>query len=284
MSNGLHESSGSYAVHALDAAELAEYEAHLATCATCPGEVDDFCETAAELSLLVEATPPAGMRSRILDSIAGLPQLPTGHEDTVVRPLRRAERSTGPRRAAPGSELVEEPEPQIDELALRRQRRRSRFLSGLVAAMLALAVGLGGVVYSLVQERQTQVASQRLEEELLRAPDVTVVRKAGRDGGRATFVVSKDLDRALFLGTDLPDPGPGLRYQLWTGTGDPSSLDKITDVFLDNPVDEAGPESREFLRGDIDRAEFLAISIEEDGSTPSTPNTEQIVVAAPLPT
>ena len=49
----------------------------------------------------------------------------------------------------------------LDEVALRRQRRRSRFLTGLVAAMLALAVGLGGVVYTLLQDRQAQVAQIR---------------------------------------------------------------------------------------------------------------------------
>ena len=38
----------------------------------------------------------------------------------------------------------------------------------------------------------------------------------------ALGIASKQLDRALFIGTDLPDPGPDNRYQLWTGTGDPT--------------------------------------------------------------
>ena len=39
------------------------------------------------------------------------------------------------------------------------------------------------------------------------------------NGGQASFVVSEGLNRALFIGTDLPDPGPDNRYQMWTMTG-----------------------------------------------------------------
>ena len=273
MSENVHESAGSYAVHALDAAALAEYEAHLATCATCQDEVDGFGETAAELSMLVEATPPAGMRNRILDSIIGLPQAPAD-DDTVVRPLPRARQSTGPRRALPGSEPVEEPEPpQVDELALGRQRRRARFLSMAVAAMLALAVGLGGVVYSLVQERTTQVASQRLEEDLLRAPDAKIILKDLAGGGRATFVVSKQLNRAQFIGTDLPDPGED-RFQLWTGVGeldDPNHL-----VARDVQIPDRGGNVKAFFSGDITQSDFLAVNLEPAGSTPPKPTNDPV--------
>lgn len=270
MSNSIHESSGAYVVHALDAAELAEYEAHLATCAICPDEVGQFGEVAAELSLLVEATPPAGMRDRILGSVLRLPQQPADDDDdTVVRPLPWTERPTGPRRALPGSELVEEPEPpQIDELALRRQRRRARMLSGLVAAMLALAVGLGGVVYSLVQERQTQVASQRLEEDLLRAPDVKIIVAPLEGGGRVSFVVSKQLNRAQFIGTDLPDPGED-RFQLWTGKGEPTG--KVDSILRDVQVPDRGGNVKAFFSGDIAQSDFLAVNLEPAGSTPTTP-------------
>lgn len=274
MSNGIHESSGSYAVHALDAAELAEYEAHLATCATCQDEVDQFCETAAELSLLVDATPPAGMRDRILSSVLGLPQLPADL-DTVVRPLPRAVQQVGPRRALPGSEPVEEPEaPQVDELAMRRSRRRGRFLSGLVAAMLALAVGLGGVVYSLVQERQTQVAAQRLEEDLLRAPDAKIIVAPLEGGGRATFVVSKQRNRAQFIGTDLPDPGER-RFQLWTGTGD-LGANNIDTIARDVQISDRGGQVKAFFSGDIAQSDFLAVNLEPAGSTPSEPSSRPI--------
>jgi hypothetical protein len=173
----------------------------------------------------------------------------------------------------------------VDELELRRQRRRSRILRGLVAAMLIVAVGLGGVIYTLVQqrradvaERQAEVAQKTFEEQLLRAEDVrVVVAPTLQGGGRCTFIVSKKLNRALYLGTNMPDPGQGRHYQLWTVTGTRSKIDPT----LDNPVPSVRPW-RQFFRGDVAQADFLAVSIEQDGSTPVVPTSDQIVVLAPL--
>ena len=62
----IHGAVGSYVVNALDPDELEEFEAHLAVCPTCTREVREFCETAAELSLLASAPPPpAALRCRI---------------------------------------------------------------------------------------------------------------------------------------------------------------------------------------------------------------------------
>ena len=61
----IHGAVGSYVVNALDPDELEEFEAHLAVCPTCSREVAEFCETAAELSLLASA-PPAALRGSIL--------------------------------------------------------------------------------------------------------------------------------------------------------------------------------------------------------------------------
>src|SRR5918998_425821 len=197
----LHETAGSYAVDALDTAELAEFEAHLATCEICRDEVAELCETAAELSLLVLADPPPGLRDDIMAEIRLTPQPPA-----------------------------------VDEVALRRSRRRSRFLTGLVAAMLALAVGLGGVVYSLVQDRQAQVAQISLEQQLYAAPDVEFKATDLKGGGKATFVYSEQLNRALFIGSDLPDPGSDKRYQLWTMNGPEPKWVVATSITRDSQI------------------------------------------------
>ena len=52
----IHGAVGSYVVNALDPDELEEFEAHLAVCPTCSREVQEFGETAAELSLLASVT------------------------------------------------------------------------------------------------------------------------------------------------------------------------------------------------------------------------------------
>ena len=90
---------------------------------------------------------------------------------------------------------------------MRRQQRRTRILIALVAAVMAAAVALGGVVYTLVQSRQAQVAQQAAETELLTAPDVQTYSATMKDGGQISFVVSRSLDRAMFIGKDLPTVG-----------------------------------------------------------------------------
>ena len=98
-----------------------------------------------------------------------------------------------------------------------------------------------------------------------------------KGGGRCTFIVSRKLNRALYLGTGMPDPGQGRQYQLWTVTGTPPDIDPN----LDNPVPNARPW-RQFFRGDVAQADFLAVSIERAGSTPDAPTADQIVALAPL--
>jgi hypothetical protein len=291
----MHDNAAAYALTALDAAERVEFESHLATCQFCQQEVAEFSRTAAQLFLLTRATPPPRMRSNVMAVIQELPQLSAEDQaerpGTPATPNRRAStdtrnRSAGPRRAMPGSWLPDELNSHpVDDVELRRQRRRRRILTGLVAALLILTVGLGGVIYTLVQQRQGEVAERKaevaqktFEEQLLRAEDVrVVVAPTLQGGGRCTFIVSQKLNRALYLGTNMPDPGQGLHYQLWTATGSRSNIDPE----LDNPVPNVRPW-RQFFRGDVAQADFLAVSIEPDGSTPDVPTSDKIIVLAPL--
>ena len=55
------------------------------------------------------------------------------------------------------------PRRPVDELALRRQQRRTRVLTVLVAAVVAAALALGGVVYWAGQRATGQVAQQALK-------------------------------------------------------------------------------------------------------------------------
>lgn len=282
-----HENAAAYALASLDATELAEFEAHLAGCPSCQYEVAAFADTAAELSLLIEATPAPRLRTNVLAAVRDLPQLPAqdegdgGHGQPRTPFVRTRPdawtRPAGPRRALPGSEVADEPDPpRVTELELRRQRRRGRVLSGLVAAMLAVTVGLGGVVYTLVQERQgqaAQIAQRFSEEQVVRAPDARLVSVQLDNGGVCTFVVSERQNRGLFLGTNMPQPETGLQYQLWTATGTPDDLSAV----LDNPVPNARPW-RQLFRGNLAEADLVAISVERVDDTPAEP-TELVAVA-----
>jgi hypothetical protein len=287
----MHEDAAAYALTALDGADLAEYEAHLATCEVCQREVAEFSETAAALSLLTQATPPPSLRSNVLTVIQSVPQLPAENL-TDERPAMPAApsrprstdtrtRATGPRRALPGSEISDELDTRRgDELEVRRLQRRNRILRALVAAMLIITVGVGGVIYTVVQQRQAEVATKAaFQEQLLRAEDLQVViAPTLQGGGRCTFMVSRKLNRALYLGTGMPDPGQGRHYQLWTATG---TVSKPVPA-LDNAVPNVRPW-RQYFGGNVAQADLLAVSIEPDGTTPVAPTPNQIVVLAELP-
>jgi anti-sigma factor RsiW len=65
----LHELTAAYALDALDPAERAEYEEHLATCERCRDELAQLSVVAAELAFAAEpVAPPAALRARILDA------------------------------------------------------------------------------------------------------------------------------------------------------------------------------------------------------------------------
>jgi anti-sigma-K factor RskA len=242
----IHGAVGSYALNALDPDEREEFEAHLAVCPTCTREVQEFGETAAELSLLASAIPPpAELRGSILNAISEVRPLPP--EPATVKPAERP----------------------VDELALRREQRRTRILSVLVAAVVAAALALGGVLYGLVQARQAQVAQQAAETELLTAPDVRTYTATMKDGGQISFVVSRSLNRAMFIGKDLPAVGADRTYQLWTLEGQRAIPDNLV---------AGGGDRKEFFRETLSGVTGLAVSIENAGGAQQpNPSTIQVV-------
>ncbi|MBA3527722.1 MAG: anti-sigma factor [Propionibacteriaceae bacterium] len=235
-----HGAVGSYVVNALDSPELAEFESHLATCETCRREVVEFSETAAHLGGLVETAPPPALRGSILAAIKEVRPLPP--ELPVAPPEPR------PRRAPDESAEA----PKTDELALRRQRRATRMLTLAVAAAMVIALALGGWVFNLVQERQAQVAESALETQLLSAPDLKVYTTT-LNGAKVSFVVSKSLNKAQFVGYNLPDPGQDKVYQLWT-------IDQAGPVA--DSVFAGGTSRKTWFTGDVHQAAALAVTVE----------------------
>ena len=245
----IHGAVGSYVVNALDPSELDEFEAHLAVCPACSREVVEFCETAAELALLAPATaPPAELRSSILSAISGVRVLPPvedveQEQATLQRPL------AGPKAPTAGRA-------PIDELALRRQQRRTRILSVAVAAVMVVALSLGGWVFSLVREQHSQLAEQALETQLFSAPDVKVVSATMKNGAKMSFVVSKGLNKAMFVSENLPATGNDKSYQLWTLNAAGAVPDNLVD---------GGGSRKQWFKGDVAGSSGLAVSIEAAG-------------------
>lgn len=251
----IHGAVGSYVINALDAEELDEFEAHLAVCPTCSREVIEFCETAAELSLLANSpTPPPALRASILTAIHEVrplpPELPA---DAAVAQLPRRARVETAEPVRPGEQTG-----PTDELAVRRARRRTRVLTLAVAAVTVIALSLGGWVFSLVQNQQAQVADVAAQTQLYSAPDVKVYPTT-LNGAKVSFVVSKSLNKALFVGHDLPVLTDAQRYQMWTLQGQHASPDNLL----------AGGDQTRWFAGSLDGSDALAITIEPKSGSPA---------------
>ena len=283
--NGLHTMHidvGCYVVDALTESEREEFDEHLGHCESCAREVLEFNETAAELAGLAAMGPPRTIRGDTLDSITTVRQLPPviewsgpapepsrASDDLGPNDARRAD-AVAPSAATPAAPPVT----PSDELAVRRDRRarRNRVLAGLLAAAAVVILALGGLLVNLTQQHQAEVAAQtaaQRQTDLLNAPDAKVLTQT-QNGSRFTFVVSKQQDAALLLSSDLPDPGPGKTFQLWTLQGRQPTPDVTMPV---------GTGSQWF-RGPIQGSTSLAVTVEPAGgsTTPTMPILAQVAI------
>jgi anti-sigma factor RsiW len=267
----VHSAVGSYIADALEAAERVEFEGHLSHCGSCRQEVVEFDETTAELARLVAVQPPSSVRERVLAGVHQVrplpPELPIATRPASTKRTELSHRFL----ASTGPSVHPDWEHPRDDPSEQRSWRRARVLTAAVAAATVASLALGGWVVVLLQqeqaltaERQVDAAAAQRRTDLLGAPDAKLLTSSGKDGARYSFVVSKERDSALFIGTDLPDPGPGKTYQLWTLAGQTASPDHLVRGY--------GRTSRWFT-GPIRTATGLAVTIEAAaGSTkPSLP-------------
>lgn len=245
----VHAATGPYSTDALDQSELEEFEAHLAVCPSCTREVAEFWETAAVLSLLAAAPAPPALKGSVMAAVSGVRVLPpVVPADDQTTPVAVAEDTTPVTVAVAAS---------VDVLAVRRQRRLTRLLSLAVAAALVAALGLGGWVVLLTQ-RETPVATSTPETELLNAPDLKAYTVPLKNGGHATFVVSKTLNRALLSGEHLPPLTPTKTYQAWTLQGTQATRDSLI---------SSGASVKRWFTGPVNASTAVAISVEPAGGS-----------------
>lgn len=232
--DAIKETSGLYVLGALEPAERAAFEAHLANCAACAAEVQTLRAVASALPYAVsQVEPPAGLRDRVLQSAASR-QGPRALDAPALRPP--------PQRAAqPASRPV-----SIPASIPLGPAGRSRAAMGIggwlaMAALLALSAGLGLYAASMrarvdTLEAQLQDAANRLdrtEQQLtaataraagvetrlavLTAPDLRRVDLAGQPvapgaAGRGFWSGTRGL---VFAANALPPLPAGRTYQLW---------------------------------------------------------------------
>ena len=256
----LHDLAPLYAVDALEPAERAGFEEHLAQCPRCRAEVDAYSDAAAGLAAGTAQAPPPALRSAVLSAVHGTRPHPS------ATPEAEAHSGAGPFPDA-GARTDAEPLPRTVSLDERRRRRGRLLLAAAAAAVLLPGIAVGGWTLGVQSEQRQQeqaaAREQDREDRLLSAPDLAAQR-VEVSGEPATLIVSRDQDAALFVAGALPDPGPGREYQLWLLEGETA----IPDARF-----SGGSDVSIWLTGDISRAGNVALTVEPAGGseTPTLP-------------
>lgn len=259
---GVHAIAALYAVDALEPAERAIFESHLDGCSRCQGEIAGYAQVGAHLAEAVAQAPPPALREAVLGAIGATSSM----RAVAPAPAHTATRSTTGHVAGPAGRSTIHTGAEIIVSLEDRRRRRTRRLAAAAAAVLApgLALSGWGLGVQSEQRQQQQLTAQQtaVEDRLLAAPDVTTHRILVQ-GRPATLLVSQQQDAALFVSTDLPDPGHGREYQLWLIRNDTP----IPDVHF------TVGQARIWLDGDIAAAQAVAMTNEPAGgsSTPTLP-------------
>lgn len=233
----IHKLTGAYAMDALDELERARFEQHLAECEDCRAEVAELRETAALLAETTAVTPPASLRDSVLSGIS------------QVRPL------------AP-----EVPASPTHHTSRPADRRRA-WMPFLVAAALALIVGVGALVMQ-PWAPSDDVKRLTAAEQVLQAPDAEEVFVDLGEAGRATVVRSKSQDRAVITTEDMVSAPSGKDYELWFIEGD---------EFVSAGLMPDEPDQTVVLDGSAGAAAAVGITVEPDGGS-KQPTSDPIAV------
>jgi anti-sigma-K factor RskA len=237
----LHGLTGVYALDALTGLELGQFEHHLHQCPPCENEVRGFRETSTRLALAVAASPPPGLRERVLTAASVTRQLPPEVGQAPPARLRPARSPWLPRLAA-----------------------------AVAAAAVAAAVALG-VVQSTTQRQLDQAqAENRSVAAVLSAPDARLAVRRTLAGGVATVVASPSRHALVISTSGLPALRGGKVYELWFVSGPTARRAGLL------PAPAAG-RTAPLLASGLAAGDAVALTVEPAGGT-SHPTTTPILI------
>ncbi len=177
MSTDLHTLSGAYAVHALSEDEARLFDAHLEGCQACRDEVRELQDAAARMGASEAATPPPGLRARVLAAADQQPQLP----------------------------------PKVTSISAARSRR---WTSQLVAAAAAVVLVLTGG-YVVLQSRSDDSKVPAATSAVFEADDART-KTVDTDHGRLVVAASPSLGQVAVDTDGLRSLSSRRVYQMWT--------------------------------------------------------------------
>lgn len=230
MDPEVHALTGAYVCDALDDAERAAFELHLAECEACAQEVAELSETTAVLAMAVAQVPPERLYAAVsaqievtrqLAPLVVSPDVPTvaattpegtGDGDDDGAPQAQGDN------AAPATTLPANVVPITEAPSRRRLGRVSRAtVAGWTAAAVLAGVATGLGVQDLSQRHQVSQAASHAQQlaALLAAPDVRAGAGQVTGGGSVTFVESRKLGQVAVTLADMPALPEGKAYQLW---------------------------------------------------------------------
>lgn len=153
------------------------------------------------------------------------------------------------------------PAPAVD-LAARRARRRREALA-LVAAAAVIALAVGAFDVAGRERDRTVAASASPEQQVVHFGPTTA-------GGQLTMAYTPGQPGIVLWGTDLPDPGADMTYEVWMVTGNEAvsgGCHRPTDGTLAT-----------YLNADVGSADLMAITV-EPGTCPAAPTSQPILTA-----
>ena len=205
--NDVHDLLGAYCTDSLDPQERADFETHLQGCADCRAEAADFREVLAALAD-VDPVAPADTLEDLVVARAGTAD--SGSFD----PVRREPASTASQ--GPVSISAEARAPGSRH---RGWRTVAPWMAAAAAGFVLFAAGMG------VGRQQAPLDPVAGDDDM--AAVVAVASAGDADvmavdimGTTSRLVVSDEMDKSVFLASELPRPAKGMCYQVWRVTGD----------------------------------------------------------------
>jgi anti-sigma-K factor RskA len=238
---------GAYVLDALPEEEAAELRAHLRTCADHASKAAELRAVAVRLPALAEArTPPAGLRSRVLDAVAREPQ------DGRPVSLDAARLRDDSRR---------------DARQPRLRRPPVYAWAALAAAVVAGFVAL--LVWNIVLLNGGGSDAQHLAS---RVTSVSQLQPTGTLPGGGTVLYFADEHKAVIIANDLPGLSSSQAYQLWAvpADGRPKSLGLV------HP--DASGHTQAVVAYDVADGNTIAMTVEPAGGS-DQPTSDPIYAA-----
>jgi anti-sigma-K factor RskA len=247
----LRSQIGAYVLDALEPAEKAEVQAHLAACLECASEAralqsvtDSFAWSVAPVE------PPPTIRERVLSAIA----------TSRTRSAAPARRSPAPWLAAAASLVI------AAGLGVYATQLRGRIQS--LESQLSAAIAQLQLAQQQTAQARLVAADAQRGLSVLAAPDVAHVDLKGQTAApqasaRALWSRSRGL---LFAASNLPAPPPGRTYQLWILSGRQAP---ISDGWVFKTDADGAVTTMFNTSATIPPPTAMAVTLEPEGGTPA---------------